>query len=133
MVFFLLSRVTGLLREVILSDRSGTSPDYDAYLAAFRVPDLLFQLVAGGARVCLWPVFSGFWIKDDKRDAWLLFSRVLNLLTLALVLGAGLAALAAEPIVRDALVLGFGPAQQALTAALMRGCCWVRWFLAPAV
>lgn len=122
MVFFVLSRFTGILREVILSDRFGTSPNYDAYLAAFRVPDLLFQLVAGGALGSAFlPVFSGFWIKDDKADAWLLFSRVLNLLTLALLVGAGLAALLADPIVRYVLAPGFTPEQQALTATLMRG------------
>ena len=67
MVFFVLSRFTGILREVILSDRFGTSAAYDAYLAAFRVPDLLFQLIAGGALGSAFlPVFSGFWINDDK-------------------------------------------------------------------
>ncbi len=122
MVFFVLSRFTGILREVILSDRFGTSAAYDAYLAAFRVPDLLFQLVAGGALGSAFlPVFASFWIKDDKGDAWLLFSRVLNLLTLALLAGAGLAALLADPIVRYVLAPGFTPDQQALTALLMRG------------
>jgi putative peptidoglycan lipid II flippase len=122
MVFFVLSRFTGILREVILSNRFGTSPEYDAYLAAFRVPDLLFQLAAGGALGSAFlPVFSSFWVKDDKRAAWLLFSRVLNLVTLVLVALAGLAALLAEPIVRTVLAPGFSPEQQMLTAALMRG------------
>jgi putative peptidoglycan lipid II flippase len=122
MLFFVLSRFTGILREVILSDRFGTSASYDAYLAAFRVPDLLFQLVAGGALGSAFlPVFSAFWIKDDRANAWLLFSRVLNLVTLALVGLAGLAALFAPGIVEHILAPGFSPEQQALTAALMRG------------
>ena len=49
MALFFLSRVAGLAREMIISARFGTSADLDAYLAAFRVPDLLFQLIAGGA------------------------------------------------------------------------------------
>ncbi len=122
MFFFVLSRFTGVLREVILSDRFGTSAAYDAYLAAFRVPDLLFQLVAGGALGSAFlPVFAGLWIKDDQQEAWLLFSRVLNLVTLVLALLAGLAALFAPPIVRYILAPGFSPEQQALTALLMRG------------
>ena len=52
MIFFVLSRVTGLLREVIVAAQFGASAELDAYLAAFRVPDLLFQLVAGGALGC---------------------------------------------------------------------------------
>jgi putative peptidoglycan lipid II flippase len=122
MVFFVLSRFTGILREVILSDRFGTSAAYDAYLAAFRVPDLLFQLIAGGALGSAFlPVFSGFWINDDKARAWLLFSRVLNLVTLVLVVLAGLAAFFSPWIVRTILAPGFSPEQQALTATLMRG------------
>jgi putative peptidoglycan lipid II flippase len=122
MVFFVLSRFTGILREVILSDRFGTSAAYDAYLAAFRVPDLLFQLVAGGALGSAFlPVFSGFWIKNQKRDAWLLFSRVLNLVTLALIVLAGLAAFFSPWLVRTILAPGFSPEQQMLTATLMRG------------
>ena len=122
MTFFVLSRFTGILREVILSDRFGTSAQYDAYLAAFRVPDLLFQLVAGGALGSAFlPVFSGFWIKDDKPHAWLLFSRVLNLITLLLIVLAGFAAIFSPWIVRYILAPGFTPEQQALTAALMRG------------
>jgi putative peptidoglycan lipid II flippase len=122
MVFFVLSRFTGILREVILSDRFGTSAAYDAYLAAFRVPDLLFQLVAGGALGSAFlPVFSGYWIKGDKKNAWLLFSRVLNLVTLVLVVLAGLAAIFSPWIVRNILAPGFSSEQQALTAALMRG------------
>lgn len=121
MVFFVLSRMTGLAREIILSDRFGTSAAYDAYLAAFRVPDLLFQLVAGGALGSAFlPVFTSFWIKDDKPGAWLLFSRVLNLIVMVLVGLAAFAAVFSEPIVRYGLAPGFSPEQALVTAQLMR-------------
>lgn len=121
MLFFVLSRATGLLREVVLSNRFGTTAAYDAYLAAFRVPDMLFQLVAGGALGSAFlPVFAAFWLKQDKREAWLLFSRVLNLVVLVLVGMAALAALFAEPIVRNVLAPGFSPEQASVTAELMR-------------
>jgi len=122
MLFFVLSRVTGLVREVILSDRFGTSASYDAYLAAFRVPDMLFQLVAGGALGSAFlPIFAGLWLKTDKADAWLLFSRVLNLITLALMVVASLVVIFALPVVQIVLAPGFSPAQQILTASLIRG------------
>ena len=121
MVFFILSRVTGLTREIILGDRFGTSAAYDAYLAAFRVPDLLFQLVAGGALGSAFlPIFAAYWLHTDKRDAWLLFSRVLNLVVLVLVGMAALAVIFAEPLVRYGLAPGFGPEQARVTAELMR-------------
>ncbi len=121
MLFFVLSRLSGLLREIIIGASYGTSAAYDAYLAAFRIPDLLFQLAAGGALGSAFiPVFAGLWLQTDKRAAWLLFSRVLNLITLALVALGVLAAIFAEPIVRTILAPGFTPEQQILTASLMR-------------
>lgn len=121
MIFFVLSRMMGLAREVIIGARFGTSAEYDAYLAAFRVPDLLFQLVAGGALGSAFiPTFSAYWAKAKPSAAWLLFSRVLNLVTLALVVMASLTALFALPLVQHIIAPGFTPTQQTLTANLMR-------------
>jgi putative peptidoglycan lipid II flippase len=122
MVLFVLSRATGLLREVIIGNQFGTSAELDAYLAAFRVPDILFQLVAGGALGSAFiPTFAQYWAKDDCQGAWRLFSRTLNLVVLILVLLAGIAAFWAEPLVAWIIAPGFEPAQQQLTASLMRG------------
>ncbi len=121
MVFFVLSRATGLLREMVIGARFGTGPELDAYLAAFRIPDLLFQLVAGGALGSAFiPTFASAWVRGDTEGAWLLFSRVLNLVVLLLALLAGLVALFAEPLVAHVIAPGFSPAQQHLTAQLMR-------------
>lgn len=121
MAFFVLSRVTGLLREIIIGAQFGTSAELDAYLAAFRIPDLIFQLVAGGALGSAFiPTFAGYWVRGDKSGAWQLFSRTLNLITLILVGLAGLAALFALPLVRLIIAPGFTPEQQVLTANLMR-------------
>lgn len=121
MVFFVLSRITGLAREMIIGAQFGTSAELDAYLAAFRVPDLLFQLVAGGALGSAFiPTFATYWVKDDDAGAWLLFSRVLNLVTLLLVVLAGVGAYFAPALVERVIAPGFAPEQQALTASLMR-------------
>ncbi|MEM7127477.1 MAG: murein biosynthesis integral membrane protein MurJ [Chloroflexota bacterium] len=120
MIFFVLSRIAGVLREVIIGAQFGLSPELDAYVAAFRVPDLLFQLVAGGALGSAFiPTFSEFWVKGDRAGAWLLLSRVLNLITLLLVILAGIAAFLALPIVQR-MVPDFPLDQQILTANLMR-------------
>ena len=121
MFFFVLSRITGLAREIVLGAQFGTTAEYDAYLAAFRIPDMLFLLVAGGALGSAFiPTFSAYWLKTDKAEAWLLFSRVLNLVTLVLTMAAALAAVFAVPIVHYVLAPGFGPEQAQLTAELMR-------------
>lgn len=121
MIFFILSRATGLLREMIIGAEFGTSAELDAYLAAFRVPDLLFQLVAGGALGSAFiPTFTAAWSRGNSAAAWLLLSRILNLMTALLVLLAGLAALLAPVLVARIIAPGFPPQQQALTVDLMR-------------
>lgn len=121
MLFFVMSRLAGLAREVIIGAQFGASADLDAYLAAFRVPDLLFQLVAGGALGSAFiPTFSEYWVKGAHREAWLLLSRLLNLVTLLLIVLAGVAALMALPLVQRVIAPGFAPDQQLLTANLMR-------------
>lgn len=121
MIFFVLSRVAGLVREIVIGAQFGTSPELDAYLAAFRIPDILFQLVAGGALGSAFiPTFAGYWAKGEEPAAWLLFSRVLTLITLILTGVAFVAAFFALPLVQWIIAPGFTPAQQQLTAELMR-------------
>ncbi|MGQ9586245.1 MAG: murein biosynthesis integral membrane protein MurJ [Anaerolineae bacterium] len=118
---FLLSRLLGLARELIIGQQFGTSGDLDAYLAAFRVPDLLFQLVAGGALASAFiPTFSSYLAREDEEDAWLLVSHVVNALLLVLAACSLLAAWLAPSLVAWVVAPGFPPEQQALTARLMR-------------
>ncbi len=121
MALFLISRVAGLAREMIIGARFGTGAALDAYLAAFRLPDLLFQLMAGGALGSAFiPVFTGRLARQDLTGAWRLFSAVCNLVLILMSGLAVLAAVSAPWLVRTVLAPGFTPAQQALTADLMR-------------
>lgn len=66
----LISRVLGMLREIIIAARLGTSDTYDAYVAAFRIPDLLFFLVMSGAfGSAFMPVFGGHLARGDADRA----------------------------------------------------------------
>ena len=49
MTSFFLSAVLGAVRQVLFNAEFGAGPEASAYYAAFRLPDLLFSLVAGGA------------------------------------------------------------------------------------
>src|SRR6476659_5587751 len=121
MFFFVISRVLGLVRDIAITYQFGTSAPLDAYLAAFRIPDLLFNLVAGGALASAFiPPFSKLLTEGDTRGTWRLATQVINLV---FVVVAGLCLLAgifAEPLVRYSVGVGFGPEQQQLTASLMR-------------
>lgn len=121
MALFVLSRALGLLREIVIGARFGASADLDAYLAAFRLPDLLFTLVAGGALASAFlPTFSERLAHEDRAGAWELAAKVANLLVLTLTILALLAALCARPLVAGIIAPGFDAAQQALTVSLMR-------------
>jgi putative peptidoglycan lipid II flippase len=121
MALFVVSRILGLLREMVISHQFGTSGDLDAYLAAFRLPDILFQIAAGGALASAFiPTFAAYLAQKDERGAWRLASAIINLVFLVTLCAGALAALLAPWLVRVIIAPGFEPQQQALTADLMR-------------
>ena len=48
-LFTLASRVTGLLRDVVISSVFGAGASFDAFNVAFRIPNLLRRLFGEGA------------------------------------------------------------------------------------
>ncbi|MFQ5343581.1 MAG: murein biosynthesis integral membrane protein MurJ, partial [Anaerolineae bacterium] len=120
MVAFVLSRLLGLAREMVIARQFGTSLELAAYLAAFRVPDFIFYLIAGGALGSAFiPTFTEYLTVGTEEEAWQLASAVFNLLALVLTTAAIVAAILA-PLLARLIVPGFDPAAQALTARLMR-------------
>ncbi|MDY7079016.1 MAG: murein biosynthesis integral membrane protein MurJ [Chloroflexota bacterium] len=121
MALFVVSRVLGLVREMVVGATFGTSATYDAYVAAVRIPDIIFNLVAGGALSSAFiPTFTGYFARDDSEGGWQLASNVINLLLVALTASASLAWLAAPALVANVLAPGFETNQQVLTVSLMR-------------
>jgi len=58
--FSLLSRILGVLRDRMLAGHFGVGDELDIYYAAFRIPDLLFNLlVLGALSAGFIPVFTG--------------------------------------------------------------------------
>lgn len=120
MIAFVLSRVLGLAREMVIARQFGTSLELAAYLAAFRIPDLIFYLIAGGALGSAFiPTFTAQLMAGDREEAWKLASAVFNLIGLVLVALAIVAAIFAPGLAR-LIVPKFDPATQALTAQLIR-------------
>ena len=118
---FGLAAAAGLLRNIILGRQFGIGADLDAYYAAFKLPDLLFSIVAGGALATAFiPVFADFLAADDRAGAWRLASAVTNLVVLVVTALAVVAGLAAPWLVGRVIAPGFAPAAQAETAAVMR-------------
>jgi putative peptidoglycan lipid II flippase len=84
----LLSRVLGLFRTTLFTYTFGFSMEADAFTNAFVFPEIIFNIVAGGALASAFiPVFTGYLIeKRDRRTAWHVASAALNLSIAALTI-----------------------------------------------
>lgn len=90
---FIVSRILGLLRTSMFAFIFGATTISDAYYQAFIVPDLIFNVVAGGALGSAFiPVFTGYMItKRDENMAWHIASSALNI-AIAIMIGLALIA-----------------------------------------
>ena len=95
---FIASRVLGLVRTSLFAFVFGTSGTSDAYLQAFLIPDLIFNIIAGGALLSAFiPVFTNYMTsKNDEKTAWHIASAALNL-AMAVMSGLALFAILFAP------------------------------------
>ena len=67
----LLSRVLGLARDIICASFFGTSLAWDAFVVAFKIPNLFRRLFGEGALSAAFiPVFTEYLETKGKKDAW---------------------------------------------------------------
>ncbi len=84
---FLGSRLLGVVRTAVIANEFGASPELDAYWVAFRLPDLIFQVLAGATLGSAFiPVFTRLYRRESADSAWKLASNVLTLVFLATAL-----------------------------------------------
>jgi putative peptidoglycan lipid II flippase len=116
----MLSRLLGLVREQIFAVTMGAGAQSDAFLAAFRIPNLLRDLFAEGAlSTAFVPTYVQTLQRSGRAAAFALASRVLTTLTIFLGGVAVLGMLFPGPVVR-LVATGFSPEKAALTAELVR-------------
>ena len=121
MVAFSVSRLLGLVRQMVFALYFGTSPEADAYVAAVKIPDTLFLVVAGGALGSAFiPLFTQRLARDDREAAWALASSVINLLIAVLVPISLLCIVLAPWLVRVLVAPALSVEVQARTVELMR-------------
>lgn len=117
---YLAARILGYVRVFVIGTTFGASPDLDAFFAAFRIPDLIFQLVAAGAVAsAVVPIVSGLVANGERARAWRVVSTLVNLMLAGLIVLAVAAFIWAPEIVR-AITPGFTEAQLAQTIDLTR-------------
>lgn len=77
----LLSRLVGLARARVLAGLYGAGDELDAFLAAFRIPDFIFNLIVIGALSAAFiPLFTDKVVKEDKDEAFSFAASVLNII-----------------------------------------------------
>jgi putative peptidoglycan lipid II flippase len=96
----LTSRILGLVRDQVLAARFGAGNEMDAFIVAFRMPNLMRDLFAEGSMSAAFvPSFTRVLNIEGRNAAWRLGNMVLNAL---LVVTGGLVAIGlvwAQPIV----------------------------------
>lgn len=121
MLAYVASAALGLVRQSLVGATFGASGDLDAFFAATRIPELLFNLIAGGALGSAFiPVFTGFLARGERDAAWRLASAVLTLWTAAAALLAAAMFVLAPEVVRAVLLPGDAPDKQRLAVELLR-------------
>jgi len=103
----LFSRILGLLRDRLLASTFGAGDVLDVYYAAFRIPDLIYNiLILGALGAAFIPVFTSLLGKDDKKSAWELSNGILNLALFFLIFFSLLMAIFA-PWIMKVITPGF--------------------------
>lgn len=117
--FTLLSKLVGLVRDPLLAGKIGVGDTLDIYYAAFRIPDLIFNLlILGTLSVALIPIFSE-WLTKDKNKANNIANSVLNISVLGIAFVCLIMFIFALPLTK-VLVPGFSGDKLLKTVELMR-------------
>ncbi|SDZ14765.1 putative peptidoglycan lipid II flippase [Geodermatophilus africanus] len=118
-VLTVLARLAGFGRTLVFTNAVGAGSTGDTYLAANNVPNIVFEVVAGGALASLVvPMLAGGITTGDREQVRRTASALLGWSLLVLTPLAVLLALCAEPVAR--LLLGSGdPVQVDLAARFL--------------
>lgn len=120
--FTLVSRLLGLVREMVLAAKFGASASTDALFVAFRIPNLLRRLFAEGAFAQAFvPILAEYRRSEGDERAKLLIAHVASLLSILLLIISILGVLFA-PYLVYVIATGFSESsgQAELTASLIR-------------
>jgi putative peptidoglycan lipid II flippase len=119
-IAILCSRLLGLIREIVVAALFGATRNLDAFLTAFRAPNMLRDLFAEGAlSTAFVTTFSRRIATESDESAWKLASKVATL-TLVFMSAITLLGIYFAPGLIRILAPGFDPEKAALTIHLTR-------------
>jgi putative peptidoglycan lipid II flippase len=116
----LASRLAGLVRQRVFSHYFGTAAEADAFNAAFRIPNILQNLLGEGVLSASFiPVYARLRAIDEHEARQRVAGAVLGALGLASAVVV-LAGVLAAPVLVDLIAPGFAGAKRDLTVHLVR-------------
>lgn len=114
------SKIVGLFRERILLGSFGLGSELDVYYAAFRIPDLVFNLIVLGALSAGFiPVFAKLVFENNEKEAIRTANAVLNILFIFTSFFCILGIIFA-PNLTSAITPGFSDEQKAQVSELTK-------------
>jgi putative peptidoglycan lipid II flippase len=118
----LVSRILGFIRDMVIARLFGVYVYAQAFVIAFKLPNLFRDLVGEGAtNSAIVPVFSEYLAKEKKAEFWELCNILMNLL-LVILAGITVFGIVFSPVLVRLIAPGFAndPAQLAVTVKLNR-------------
>jgi putative peptidoglycan lipid II flippase len=105
----LISRILGLFRDRLLASTFGAGDTLDIYYAAFRIPDLIYNmLILGALSAAFIPIFTSLISNQKEKEAWKLAGAVMNL-AIGLLITFGFIFCIFSPWLMRIITPGFSP------------------------
>jgi putative peptidoglycan lipid II flippase len=121
MASFFCSALLGAVRQVLFNAQFGAGAEASAYYAAFRLPDTLFSLIAGGAlSSAMIPVLLRATHEEGEDAGWRLTNLVLTTLLAVFALLVVIGEIFTPAFVANLLAPGFDAETSRLTVSLTR-------------
>lgn len=114
------SRVLGLIRDRFLASSFGAGDILDVYYAAFRVPDLIYNLlILGALSAAFIPVFTGLISREKEKEAWDLANDLMSI-SIILIVSFSLIFAVFAPFLMKLITPGFPPEKITLAVIFTR-------------
>lgn len=116
----LASRLMGLVRDRLLASTFGAGNTLDTYYAAFRIPDLIYNLlILGALSAAFIPVFTSLISNEKDEEAWDMANGIMNLALIFIILCSIILCIFAPWMMR-LITPGFSPEKIESTVTLTR-------------
>ena len=120
-VLFAVAKMISLGQTVIIANVFGVSREWDAYVTANRIPEIIVVLISGGALGHAFiPIFSSLLAREQADRAWQLASHIINTIFAVALVISTLVFITTPWWVSNVIAPGFDAATTEQTVVMMR-------------